>query len=132
MKIVVSSYSVITREDSYKTGIVSPTPISYWTSRDVPVTGQFDTIKAALNAVLAANGFDTDNGNWLVKTEDDGRIRFAASRLADLSNREATEAEVRDWIKGARRLALCDFNVYLDKVKTVPIDVENLPGHWYA
>lgn len=122
MKFIVDSYFAETTEDSYEKGELPNGERSYWSDRDCPVRGYFDTISDALNAICRANYFDETKWEW-----DDYNGQFYADILVDVDNSEASKYEIDAWKKGKFRLWNCRLTANVKKQdKPVPLTEEDV------
>ena len=115
LKFIVTSYTAQSEENSYRDGIISDHPSSFWDNRDCPAKGRFDTVADALRAVCKANCFDYDPDAWFVDEDGDNEPYFIGDVLVDANNAEASPAEVEAWKKGECRLWNCRLEVFIKK-----------------
>jgi len=126
--IVVSHYSAETVEDSFENGEVGEVQ-SMWSERDLPVSGEFDTVADALKAVCDANGLDfipDDWENWL-KNYGEEPGRYDGSFLVDAHNCKASDSERESWKKGEMQLYSLRLSVHL-VVRSVerPLELDDM------
>lgn len=122
MKFIVDSYFAETTEDSYKNGELPSSHGSWWSDRDCPAKGYFDTISDALNAISKANYFDAAKWEW-----DDYNGTFFTDVLVDVDNSEASEPEIEAWKKGGTRLWNCRLTATIKKQgEPVSLDEEDV------
>lgn len=128
-KYVVDWYECISTRDIYTEGC-DTSPSSCWGSGELPVKGKYDTISAALNAVMSVNCF-TENDSWIVTNDadfgGDERITFYYNLLVDVNNMEASEYQIAEWKKGRQNLWLCDISVRLKVVTEREVTSKEIP-----
>lgn len=122
MKFIVDSYVAETTEDSYKNGELLNGSGTWWTNKDCPAEGYFDTISDALNAISKANYFDTTKWEW-----DDYNETFYTDVLVDVDNSEASKSEIEMWKKDKVRLWNCRLTATIKKQgEPVSLDEEDV------
>lgn len=128
-KYVVDWYECISTRDMYMEGC-DMSPSSRWGSGELPVKGKYDTISAALNAVMSVNYF-TEDDSWCITNDadfgGDERITFHYSLLVDVNNEEASEYQIAEWKKGRQNLWLCDISVRLKVVTEREVTAKEIP-----
>ena len=128
-KYVVDWYECTSTRDIYMEGC-GMSPSSRWGSDELPVKGKYDTISAALNAVMSVNYF-TENDSWSITNDadfgGDERITFYYTLLVDVNNEEASEYQIAEWKKGRQNLWCCDISVRLKVVTEREVTAKEIP-----
>ena len=128
-KYVVDWYECICTRYIYMEGC-DMSPFSCWGSGEAPVKGKYDTISAALNAVMSVNCF-TEDALWSITNDadfgGDERITFHCSLLVDVNNEEASEYQIREWKEGRQNLWCCDISVSLKVVMERELTAKEIP-----
>lgn len=121
-KIIVDFFWANSEEDSYENGILLNGESSCWSNSDIPVNGNYNSVREALEAVCNANGFTFTINDWERDPCGDNPCRFDTDIIVDGENCEATQNEIESWKSGNKRLWCCHLAVFL-KVQSVPRDL---------
>lgn len=110
-KIRVEYFVACTAENDCNEGC-KPTIDSEWDSNIAHFdTGRrFDSVRAALEAVCKANGFEFDPNSW---EKREGESCFDGCFMVDENTSEATRSEIEAWKNGEKRLWTCNLAVKL-------------------
>ena len=126
-KFVVADFVAESNEDTYEDGEIPNGTGAWWSNKDIPVPGYFNTIREALEAVCKANYF-TFNPEWW--EYDDYNNDFYTDILVDVDNSEASEDEIARWKKGEMRLWNCRIHATIMKqAEPTPLDEDEI-NNW--
>jgi len=118
-KFIVSRFTAESNETAYEEGEIGGG--AFWTNRNIPVEGEFDTIAEALEAVCDKHCFDFHLNWW---EYDELNEDFFTDVLVDNDNSEADEDDIALWKEGKKRLWNCRIHVKIVKQAIVQISEE--------